>query len=155
MNCCQRIALASVLLSLASVQTGCIEMPNLIQISSNDWSHNPPDLARLTRCSEIEVAIANPLGSVLYGEPNAGMVCGYAIQDTEIDREAMGRIRDRVGQTFADHLQRAFPNKRVTYNSTNPESSARRPDRPAQDQGCSAICLLRTGESITGVIIEA
>ncbi len=40
-NCCQRIALASVLFSLASVQAGCIAKPNLIQVSSKDWSRNP------------------------------------------------------------------------------------------------------------------
>ncbi len=144
MNYCQRIVLALALLSLASVQTGCIEMPSMIQISLNDWPRNLPDVARLARCSEIKVAIANPPGSVLYGEPNAGVVSGYVIHDTEIDREAMGRIDNQVGQIFADHLQRAFPDKRVSYNLTNLESSVRRPDQPAQVQDSSAICLLTT-----------
>ena len=142
MKFCQRILSAAALLSLASVQSACITMPNMIQISSNDWSRNPPDLARLARCSEFEVAIADSSSTVLYGEPNAGMVWGYVIHDTEIDQEAMRRIRDHVGQTFADHLQRAFPGKKVSYNSRVPDSSVNQHRSAVQDQDSRAVCLL-------------
>ncbi|UCC32660.1 MAG: hypothetical protein JSU86_10320, partial [Phycisphaerales bacterium] len=119
-------------LCLGSMQTGCTT-PNLIRISSNDWTRHQPNVARLARCREIEVAIADSSGSVLYGEPNAGMVWGYVLHDAGVDIEALQRIRDQVGQTFVDHLQRAFPDKRVSYSLTNPELSVRRPDMSAQD----------------------
>lgn len=143
MNCCQRIVLALALLSLASVQSGCVESRNWIQVSSNDWPRNPPDLARLTRCSEIEVVIADSSGSVLYGDsPGPGVIIGFVLQEDETDKASLGRIRDCVGRSFADHLQRAFPGKKVSYHTRKPGFSEPRFDSPGCDPDRSAVCLL-------------
>lgn len=143
MKCCQRIVLALALLSFASVQTGCVEMPTRIKVSSNYRPRNPPDPARLARCSHIEVAIAGSSSAVFYGEfSGPDDIHGFVLREDEIDRASLGRIRDHVGQDFADHLQRAFPEKKVSYNSTSLDSSVPRKVGPGQDEDRSAICLL-------------
>lgn len=143
MNSCERIVLAITLLSLATLQTGCVTLPNWIQVSSNDWPRNPPDPARLARCSEIEVAIANSSGSILYGVlDGAGVVHGFVLREDEIDKASLVRIRDHVGQIFADHLQRALPGKKVSYRARRQDFSEPRFDSPGYDPDRSAVCLL-------------
>jgi hypothetical protein len=137
-----RILLASIVLSLGTVQTGCVTTPNRIEVSPNDWPRTSPNPERFTRCREVEVAIAGSSDTVLYGVPHLGAIYGFVIQNAQIDKEAMRRIRDHVGQAFADDLQRAFPGKQVWYNPSASESFVNGRDQQAQDQDSSAICLL-------------
>lgn len=143
MNCRRPILSAVALLSLTSVQSGCITQPNWIQVSSNDWPRKPTDLARFARCDEIEVAIANSSGSILYGDsfPDSGIL-GFVLGEDEVDKASLGRIRDRVGETFAEHLRRAFPDKKVLHYTKGPDFSAPRFDSPGHDADRSAVCLL-------------
>jgi len=146
MSRCQRVVPVVVLLGLATVQTGCVSFitqPNSIQVSSDEGVRNQPDLARLARCAEIEVAVANSSGEILYGEFTCpGVVRGFVLQEEEIDKASLGRIRDRVGETFAENLQRAFPDKKVLYYAKGPDFSTPGLDSREQDPDRSALCLL-------------
>jgi hypothetical protein len=64
------------------------------------------------------------------------------LQEDEIDKASLGRIRDRVGQIFAEHLRRAFPDKKVWYRTKGSDFSAPRFDSPGHDPDRSAVCLL-------------
>ena len=143
MNCWHRIVLALALLSLATGLGGCLELPIRVKVSSDYRPRNPPDPARLGRCTRIEVAIAPSSSSVFYGDfTSPDNIHGFAFTEDEIDMASLERIRDHVGQAFADHLQRALPDKKVSYKSSSLDSTVRHQVGPGQNEDRSAICLL-------------
>jgi hypothetical protein len=162
----RQISLAAALLSLVLVQTGCTslmfggvqtvarpmvekalppqasELSIMIQLSPNE-PRSPPDGTRLARCTEIEVAIANWAGAVLYGNsPHAGLVDGFVLQDNDVDTASLGRLRDRVGEIFAGHLREAFPDKKVSYRSAGAAFPVPGFDSGGNDEDGAAVCLV-------------
>jgi hypothetical protein len=102
-----------------------------------------PDPARVARCSEIEVVIANTSGSIVYGSlAGPGEVLGFVLRDNEFDKTSLGHIRDRVGKIFAEELRRVFPEKNVWYTPKGSDFTAPNLNSPGHDRDDSGVCLV-------------
>ena len=143
MNAHRHITKRLSIVSMAIIQTGCISMPNQIRISAPHHPSVQPDLSRLARCSRIDIAVAPSGETILYGDfTSPGVISGHTLKEDNVDEASLKRIRDAVGQRFADRLQSALPGTTVRYQSSG-TSPSRAPGAPGEQRADeSAVCVL-------------